>query len=44
MKIKLDGKTCEMSFWSFFKMHFISWLLLSGILYAGFFIIGILVS
>lgn len=41
MKVVIDNEVKDMSFWSFFKGYFLSWLLLTGLTYVFFFIVGI---
>lgn len=44
MKIKIDGKECNMSFWSFLKGYVLSWLFLMGCMFVIAFLIGVFVA
>jgi len=44
MKFKIDGKYCEVSFWSFLKGYFLSWMFVVLSLTLIFFLIGVFVA
>jgi len=44
MKITIDGKVCEVSFWGFFKGYILSQLLVYGVLILIFFLIGVFIA
>ena len=42
MKLLINNKYEEVGFWSFVKCVFLTQLVLTGLIYAGFFILGLL--
>lgn len=43
MKIKIDGKVCNVSFWGFLKGYIYSWLFLIAIIFFILWIIGVFI-
>lgn len=43
MKIKIDGKICNISFWGFFKGYLLSWAFLTLIVFITLYFIGVFI-
>lgn len=42
MKIKINDQYMDLPFWSYFKYHFLGWLVMTVFMYGGLVVVGIL--